>query len=80
MNLVKRGVIHDDRCDECNEEVESKGHLFWSCRRAQEVWQNSKLHFSLKQHRIQSFQGMMWLLLMSKNPDEDSAKAVVMIA
>ena len=48
VNLVKRGVIHDDRCDECNVEAESEGHLLWSCRRAQEVWQNSKLHFSFE--------------------------------
>ena len=27
VNLVKRGVIHDDRCDECNEDAESVGHL-----------------------------------------------------
>ena len=48
VNLEKRGVIHDDQCDECNEETESEGHLLWSCHRAQEVWQNSKLHFNFE--------------------------------
>lgn len=44
------------------------------------MWQNSKLLFNFELHRIRSFQDLMWLLLMSDNPDEDSAKVVVMIA
>nr|POE76014.1 hypothetical protein CFP56_04985 [Quercus suber] len=78
-NLVKRGVIKEDRCDECNEEAESEGHLLWSCHRAQDVWQNSKLHFNFERHRVRSFQDLIWLLLMSENPDVDSAKEVLMI-
>ena len=80
VNLLRCGVIHDDRCNECNVEAESEGHLLWSCHRAQDVWQNSKLYFNFELHRIWSFQDLMWMLLMSDNPNEDSAKVVVMIA
>lgn len=37
VNLLRLGVIQDDRCDECNVEAESEGHLLWSCRQAQDV-------------------------------------------
>ena len=37
-NLKKRGVLVDDRCEQCDEEVESSGHLCLNCNFAAKVW------------------------------------------
>ena len=42
-NLVRRKVLLDGACDECNLEEESSAHLFWHCQRASEIWRTSNL-------------------------------------
>ncbi|XP_065634479.1 uncharacterized protein LOC136069649 [Quercus suber] len=37
MNLKRRKVVDVDSCEECNDGLESSGHLFWSCQRARQV-------------------------------------------
>ena len=44
-NLSRRGIQLDVSCDDCMEDIELVGHLFWSCNRAKEVWQCTKLRF-----------------------------------
>lgn len=45
----------DGCCDECGEDVESLGHLFWSCQRARDVWQCTKLKFNFDWDQVKSF-------------------------
>ncbi|KAL0009325.1 hypothetical protein SO802_010827 [Lithocarpus litseifolius] len=42
-NLVRRKVLIDGGCDECKTELESSGHVFWTCPRAQEIWAMTNL-------------------------------------
>ena len=79
-NLVRRGVLQDDRCDDCREGAENSGHFFWLCQRAMEVWQCTKLHFHFEQSQVKSFLDLLWMLLMSDNFNEDAAALVVTIA
>ena len=77
---MRRQVLHEDRCGECNEEAETSGHLFWNCPRAKEVCQCTKLHFVFEPSSIRSFFDLMWNLLMSDSYDEDKVAMVVTIA
>ena len=78
-NLFHCKVLTENLCDECGEATESIGHLFWSCPRAQLVWNCSKLPSSLKSGRFHSFD-LLWFLLMIESFDEEKVALVVMIA
>ena len=43
VNLVRRKVLQDDQCEECHLEAENSNHLFWTCKRARDLWECSKL-------------------------------------
>ena len=63
-NLVRRKVLLDSCCDECNMEEENLGHLFWRCQQACEILCMSDLfRDSLVQH-FGSFMDMLWYVVM----------------
>ena len=59
-NLFRKGIQLDVCCEECKEDVEFVGHLLWSCSRAKEVWQCTKLKFQFDQTRVNSFHDLLW--------------------
>ena len=79
VNLMRRNVVKDPFCDECKMEVESTGHLFWSCPRAREVWSCSKVVVKPCHARVHSFQDLLWDMVVGESFDVDvSAKVVCM--
>ena len=79
-NLLWRGVQLDVRCDECMEDVESMGHILWSCSRVKEVWQCTKLRFHFDQSQVTSFHDLLWQIMMSDSYKEKDAELVVTMA
>ena len=65
-NLVARKVIPDSCCEECQKEAESSGHLFWSCSRAREVWDRSKLFQNFDSLHFHSFMDVLWFVTMDE--------------
>ena len=72
--------MENDTCEECNEGVEHSGHLFWSCQRAKQVWQCTKLRFAFEPLAINSFFDLVWHMMMFEEYNEDKLAAVVTIA
>ena len=79
-NLKWRKVVENDTCEECSEGVEHSGHLFWSCQRAKQVWQCTKLRFAFEPAAINSFFDLVWHMMMFEEHNEDKLAAVVTIA
>ena len=64
VNLVKRKVLQDDHCEKCNLAAENSNHLFWTCKRARELWECSKLVLPFTSDQVFSFKDMLWSLCM----------------
>lgn len=45
-NLLKRKIIQEDAYESCKEMSETVGHVLWSCLKAKEAWECSKLVLS----------------------------------
>ena len=58
-------MIAEDMCVRCHEEAETNGHIFWGCPRAQETWAASKLQLLQLDVHIDSFQDMLWFVMMT---------------
>ena len=69
-----------DSCEECNDGMETSGHLFWSCQRARQIWQCTKLCFASEPTAIHSFFDLVWHLMMREEHDEDKIATVVTVA
>ncbi|KAL0006036.1 hypothetical protein SO802_013597 [Lithocarpus litseifolius] len=65
---MRRNILQDSRCEGCNQEEETAGHLFWTCPRARELWQNSKWVFPVETEHYSSFKELLWSLLMDDQP------------
>ena len=63
-----RKVLQESRCEGCNQEEETTGHLFWTCPRARELWLCSKTVFLVETRHCNSFKDMLWSLLMADQP------------
>lgn len=60
VNLFVRKVTQNEVCEECGVAVESSGHLFWHCTRAQEVWKASNLGLEANLMEIHEFIDLVW--------------------
>ena len=69
-----------DSCEECNDGIENSGHLFWSCQKARQIWQCTKLRFASESTAIHSFFDLVWPLMMLEEYDEDKMTTVVTLA
>ena len=66
--------------EECKEDVESVGHLLWSCSRAKDVWQCTKLKFQFDPNRVNSFHDLLWQILLTESHEEKDVELVVTVA
>jgi len=73
-------VLTDDSCEWCKEKPKTVGHVLWSCPRAQEVWECSKLVLRLDRRHDISFMNILWQLLLAENVNLNSISLLVMIA
>ena len=80
VNLKRRKVVDVDSCEECNDGIENSGHLFWSCQRARQIWQCTKLCFASEPTAIHSFFDLVWHLMMREEHDEDKMATMVTLA
>ena len=69
-----------DSCEECNDGIENSGHLFWSCQKARQIWQCTKLRFASESTAIHSFFDLVWPLMMLEEYDEDKMATMVTLA
>ena len=79
-NLVRRKVLLDSVCDECQMEDESSGHLFWRCQRAREVWCTSSLFLGSVEHHFDSFMDLLWHVVMIAQWDHSGVEHLIVIA
>lgn len=70
-------MLQDDQCEECNSASENSSHLFWTCKRARETWESSKLVMPFTAEQNCSFKDILWSLCMEvKSSPERVAKMV----
>nr|XP_023889547.1 uncharacterized protein LOC112001606 [Quercus suber] len=79
-NLLRRKVIQEKLCESCKEAPKTVGHVLWSCLKAKEVWECSKLVISWNERVNQSFQDLMWNLLLNEDVGDDQVAQAVTIA
>ena len=73
-------MIQKDICESCREATETVGHVLWSCPKAKEVWECSKLVIGWNGGTNQTFQDLMWELLINGDAGEDKVAYAVTIA
>ena len=78
--LEKRKVLSESCCEECKADVESSGHLFWSCPRAQETWSMSNLIPTRHNLHFYSFMDFLWHAVMVAKWDQEEVKKIIMIS
>ena len=79
-NLLRRKVIQEDLCESCREAPEIVGHVLWSCPKAKEAWECSKLVTWWVEGANQTFQDLMWELLLNGDAGEDKVGQAVTTA
>lgn len=79
-NPVKRNVLQDDLCDECNAEAENSFHFFWKCSRAKDMWSLSKLVFSSVMDQLGSFKEILWCLMIDEKSSSENIELLVTCA
>ena len=80
VKLRRRNVITEDMCVCCHEKAEANGHIFWGCPKAQETWAASKLQLLPLEVHFDSFQELLWLVMMINAAVEEKCSQLVMIA
>nr|XP_023880683.1 uncharacterized protein LOC111993063 [Quercus suber] len=68
---MRRKVIQEDLCESCREAPETVGHVLWSCPKAKEAWECSKLAIGGFDGQNLTFQDLMWELLLNGEAGED---------
>ena len=63
-------------CEGCNQAEETARHLFWTCPRARDLWQNSKWVFPVETEQCNLFKELLWSLLMDDQPKLELAAKV----
>ena len=80
VKLRRHNVITEDMCVCCHEKAEMNGHIFWRCSKAQETWAASKLQLLPLEVHFDSFQDLLWLVMMINTAGEEKCSQLVMIA
>ena len=61
-------------------QAETSNHLFWTCKRAREVWECSKLVLPFTPDQSCSFKDMLWCLLVERESSSEMIAKVVTYA
>ena len=80
QNLKHRQVLSEDLWAESNLDLETIGHLFWSCLRAQRVWTYFRIFQSSFVGLFHAFLDLLWRLMMIDDCEQDSIAFMVTIA
>ena len=80
LTLRKRKVVQDAYCEECRTKAESIQHVLWTCPKAKEAWECSKMVVSMWSSHCQIFQDLMWLMMIEDQLEVDKIARVVTIA
>ena len=78
--LEKRKALSESCCEECKADVESSGHLFWSCPRAQETWSMSNLIPTRHNLHFNSFMDLLWHAVIVAKWDQELVEKIIMIS
>ena len=78
-NLVRRRVLMERCCEECQAIVESSGHFFWECPRAREIWSTSELFPMKDDLHFNSFMDSLWYAVMEAQWDQDCIKKIMTV-
>ena len=79
-NLLRRKIVTDGYCEECYEDVESSGHLFWECSWARKIWGQSNLFPAMRNLQFRSFMDLLWYSMMVAKWDRETIEKIVMIS
>ena len=77
---MKCKIVLDSYCEECQEDVESSGHLFWECPRAREIWALSNLFPVKKELQFHSFIDLLWHSMMVAKWDQETLEKIIVIS
>ena len=79
-NLCRRKVIDVLTCEACGFGVESTGHVFWECEKAQEVWVLSSIPFDPPELLAPNFMDFLLLLKFRQKMGDELLELMVMVA
>ena len=60
--------------------VETTGHVFWGCTKAQETWAATKLQLLPADVHIDSFQDLLWFVMMTNAVGVEKCSQLVITA
>ena len=80
VNLCHQQVINDDICEACGLGKENRGHLFWECEAAHEVWVQLGISFEAQGLRYNEFFDLVWYLMFVQQVGNDILEMLTMIA
>ena len=67
-------------CVCCHDMVETTDHIFWGCTKAQETWAATKLQLLPLDVHIDSFQDLLWFVMMTNVVGEEKCSQIVTTA
>lgn len=79
-NLCHRKVLDNPTCKVCGLEAKSTVHLFWHCKKSQEVWSLAGLPIDLHGLRFQEFVDFLWHLKFVQHMGNDVLELAITIA
>ena len=79
-NLLRRKIVMDGCYEECCEDVESSGHLFWECLWARKIWALSNLFPAMRNLQFPSLMDLLWYSVMVAKWDRETIEKIVMIS
>ena len=77
VKLRRHNVIAEDICVCYHKEVDTNGHIFWGCPRAQETWATSKLQLLPLDVHLGSFMDLIWFVMMTNVAGEEKCSQIV---
>ena len=80
VKLKRRNVIVEDMCVCYHDMAETTGYIFWGCTKAQETWAATKLQLLPLDVHIDSFQDLLWFVMMTNAAGVERCSQLVMIA